>query len=91
MKVCVGCRPLKGGEGLRGEERKQKKNPAPCRLPAEQLLGKRTLLRSTPRGMSHWRFSPARVCGGSTVEKFRGGGGAVLLAGLEDGGLEGGW
>lgn len=39
MKVCVGCRPLKGGEGLRGEERKQKKNPAPCRLPAEQLLG----------------------------------------------------
>lgn len=24
---------------MRGEERKQKKNPAPCRLPAEQLLG----------------------------------------------------
>lgn len=73
MKVCVGCRPLKGGEGLRGEERKQKKNPAPCRLPAEQLLGQTYPPEVNSKRDESLEIFAARVC--STVEKFRGGGG----------------
>lgn len=77
MKVCVGCRPLKGGEGLRGEERKQKKNPAPCRLPAEQLLGQTYPPEVNSKRDESLEIFAARVCGGSTVEKFRGGGGVL--------------